>query len=81
MDPVSPAEPSPSQATLYSGTVNGFATANTDYASGLSAYPGAATKWVTSDTLVYRVTVSLQNNNAAQGLSSTADFTWEAQNQ
>ena len=70
-----------SQATLYSGTVNGFATANNNYANGLVAFPGAATKWVTNDTLVYRVTVSLQNNNAAQGLNSTAGFTWEARNQ
>ncbi len=28
----------------------------------------------------YRITVTLQDDNAAQGKTATADFVWEAQN-
>jgi predicted ribosomally synthesized peptide with SipW-like signal peptide len=70
-----------SGATIYSGTIQGFKNANNTYANGLSAYPGAQTKWSTNDTLVYRFTVTLQNAFGAQGLTSTTAFTWEARNQ
>jgi predicted ribosomally synthesized peptide with SipW-like signal peptide len=76
-----------SQATIYSGTLGGFATAKSSYANGVSAYPGAATKWVTNDALVYRFTLTLQDDNNANGgaggaLSSGSHaFTWEARNQ
>ena len=70
-----------SQSTIYSGTVQGFKNANTTYTNGLSAFPGAQTKWSTNDTLVYRFTVTLQNAYGAQGLTSAATLTWEARNQ
>jgi hypothetical protein len=70
-----------SGSTIYSGTVQGFKNANNTYANGLSAYPGAQTKWNTNDTLVYRFTVTLQNTFGAQGLTSTTALTWEARNQ
>lgn len=69
------------ESTIYSGTVQGFKNSNNTYANGAAAYPGSQTKWIQNDTLVYRFTVSLQNNTGAQGLTSTTSFTWEARNQ
>lgn len=70
------------ESTIFNGTLNGFKTADTSFANGISAFPGAATKWATNDSVVFRFTISLQNAAyGAQGLSSTAGFTWEAQNQ
>jgi predicted ribosomally synthesized peptide with SipW-like signal peptide len=70
-----------SESTIYSGTVQGFKNSNNSYANGVAANPGAQTKWIQNDTLVYRFTVTLQNNTGAQGLTSTTGFTWEARNQ
>lgn len=70
------------QSTIFNGTLDGFKTGNTNFANGISAFPGAASKWTTNDSVVYRFTISLQNAAyGAQGLTSTAGFTWEAQNQ
>ena len=69
------------ESTIYSGTMQGFTTSNSTYASGVSANPGLQTRWNQNDTLVYRFTVSLQNATGAQGLTSTTSFTWEARNQ
>jgi predicted ribosomally synthesized peptide with SipW-like signal peptide len=70
-----------SQSTIYSGTVQGFKNASNAYGNGVGAYPGAQTQWNQNDTLVYRFTVTLQNNTGAQGLTSTTSYTWEARNQ
>ena len=70
-----------SASTIYSGTVQGFKNSSNAYGNGVSAYPGAQTQWNQNDTLVYRFTVTLQNNTGAQGLTSTTSFTWEARNQ
>jgi predicted ribosomally synthesized peptide with SipW-like signal peptide len=75
-----------SEATLYSGTLSGFASAHGSYADGVGAYPGSQSAWNETDTLVYRFTLSLQDDNAANGgatpLSTGAHaFTWEARNQ
>ena len=70
-----------SESTIYSGTVQGFKNTNGSYATGINANPGAQTKWNQNDTLVYRFTVTLQNNTGAQGLTSTTGLTWEARNQ
>jgi predicted ribosomally synthesized peptide with SipW-like signal peptide len=70
------------QSTIFTGTLDAFKTNNTNFANGISSFPGAATKWTTSDSVVYRFTISVQNAAyGAQGLTSTAGFTWEAQNQ
>jgi hypothetical protein len=61
--------------------VQGFKNANNGFANGVGANPGAQTGWNQNDTLVYRFTVTLQNNTGAQGLTSTTSFTWEARNQ
>lgn len=64
-----------SDSTLYSGTLAAFGSANTNYATGLGGYPGATNPTTKS----YRITVALQDDNAAQGKNATATLTWEAQ--
>jgi predicted ribosomally synthesized peptide with SipW-like signal peptide len=69
-------------SNIWTGTLQAFAAAHNAYANGIVAYPGAQTQWNQNDTLVYRFTLTLQNNNNAQGLSTGLhSFTWEAQNQ
>lgn len=63
-------------STLHNGTLAAFASANTNYGNGLGGFSGATNPTTKS----YRITVTLQNNNTAQGLNATATFTWEAQN-
>lgn len=76
-----------SQATVYTGTLANFASTKNSFANGVSAFPGSQTQWNNGDTLVYRITLTLQDNNSANGGSSgplstgTHAFTWEAQNQ
>ncbi|NNF65507.1 MAG: hypothetical protein HKN07_14790 [Acidimicrobiia bacterium] len=62
-------------STIFNNTLENYATVHTDWASGLDVYTATATPQ--SRTL--RITVDVQNNPAAQNLSSTATFTWEAQ--
>jgi hypothetical protein len=76
-----------SQATIYSGTLANFASTKSSYANGVSAYPASQTSWGNGDSLVYRFTLTLQDNNSANGGGSGAlstgshSFTWEARNQ
>ncbi|HEX8855053.1 MAG TPA: TasA family protein [Thermoleophilaceae bacterium] len=71
-----------SGATAWSGTLAQFAAAKNSYANGLSFNPGGSTKWATSDSVVYRVSLSLQDTNSAKGASTGAhSFVWEARNQ
>lgn len=64
---------------VYSGTLSSFASTYASYSSGL-VDPQA---WNRNDAHVYKFTIALPSGapSAAQGLSSTATFTWEAQNQ
>lgn len=66
-----------STASLYSGTLANFSATHTDFASGLGSWSPAASP----ETMTYHFVVTLQDNNAAQGLNASATFTWEAQNQ
>jgi hypothetical protein len=71
-----------SEATIFpTGSLQAFKTARNGWANGISAFPGAQTAWNAGDSLVYRVTVQLQNTFAAEGLTGLVDLTWEAQNQ
>ena len=76
-----------SQATVYNGTLSAFATAHNSYATGSSVYPGIQGVWNPNDTLVYRFTLTMQDNNNANGQGAGAmqsgshSFTWEARNQ
>ena len=69
--------------SLSTNTLSGFSAAHNSWANGLADYPGTvATSWSPGDAVVYRFTVTLQNNNAAAGQASGGHaFTWEAQNQ
>ena len=76
-----------SGGTVYNGTLTGFATTYNSYANGASVYPGSQTAWNANDTAVFRFTVSMQDNNSANGQGAGAmqsgshSFTWEARNQ
>jgi type II secretory pathway pseudopilin PulG len=65
-----------SSSTLQSDTLAAFGTANTDYGNGLGGFTGATNPTTKS----YRIVVTLQDDNAAQGLTASSTFTWEAQN-
>jgi predicted ribosomally synthesized peptide with SipW-like signal peptide len=63
---------------IYSGNLSGFPGS---YATGLvDPTSGSPETWSTSEAHAYRFVVSVQNDASAQGLSSTASFTWEARN-
>jgi hypothetical protein len=66
-------------STLSAGgaTLATFASAHTDFGSGVSSWAptGAA-----PEARSYRVTYTLQDTNSAMGKSAAATFTWEAQN-
>jgi predicted ribosomally synthesized peptide with SipW-like signal peptide len=70
------------QSTIFNGTLSTFAATKNSYANGILAFPGSQTAWAQNDTLVYRFTLGVQDDNAAQGASSGLHtFTWEARNQ
>lgn len=68
-------------AAIFDADLNTFPTS---YAAGVADNPGAATKWVNTDAVVYRVTATLKSNapDTAQG-DTTGSHTirWEARNQ
>ena len=71
---------------IYTGTLKGFADTHNSYATALADNPGSATKWATNDSVVYQFTLTVQDNNAANGVTSALatgahSFTWEARNQ
>jgi hypothetical protein len=68
---------------MYSGTLANLASTYTNFANGLVDAPGSPQTWSSATAHSYMLTVSLPAGapSAAQGLSSTATFTWEAQNQ
>jgi hypothetical protein len=75
-------------ATDYLGSGNGviyqgsLASFPASYATAI-VDPKAATPetWTTSENHWYKFQISVDDNNAAQGLSGGASFTWEARNQ
>jgi camelysin-like metallo-endopeptidase len=75
-----------SESTVYTGTLGAFATAKNSYANGVAAFPASQTQWNQTDTLVYRFTLTLQDDNNANGgagplSSGNHTFTFEARNQ
>ena len=63
---------------IYSGTLESFPDNwNTGVVDPTSGSPES---WGTDEVHVYRVEVTLQNNIAAEALSATQTFTWEARN-
>ena len=64
---------------IYSGTLQAWAD---DYTTGLvDPYATSPETWTNNEVHVYKFTVTLQNNNSAQGLNATQTFTWESRNQ
>jgi len=59
---------------IYKGPLGSF---GTNYATG-TADPQPS--WSNGDSAVYQITITVQNNNLAQGLSATQDFSFEAHN-
>lgn len=62
---------------IYNSTLQGFADT---YAAGVQDPPGTAEVWSNNESHVYKLEVTLQDNNSAQGLNATQTFTWEARN-
>jgi len=58
---------------VYNGNLSAFAST---WGTGLVD----PTSWNQNDAHSYKFVVTVQDNNSAQGLSSTASFTWEARN-
>jgi hypothetical protein len=59
--------------TLYSGTLAAFGAARNSYATGLTTWDPVAGP----DTRTFRFVLTVQNNPAAEALSSTFGFSWE----
>jgi predicted ribosomally synthesized peptide with SipW-like signal peptide len=69
-------------APLFSGTLQSFRAAHTGWADGLVDNPGSTTKWSQGNTVTYRVQLTLQDDNNAQGkVTGTHRLVWEARNQ
>ncbi len=62
-------------ATVFSGTLAGFADAHTNFANGLQAWAPAGGL----ESRTYMFTVSLQDDNGAQGKTAAANIIWETQ--
>ena len=63
--------------TPFTGTLASFVAAHTNFTNGIAGWSPAANP----ESKTYRFTLTLQDNNLAQGLNATGTFTWEAQNQ
>ena len=64
---------------VYDGTLQGYPDS---YAAGLVDPPsGGPESWTTGESHVYKLEISLRHNLAAQGLTASQQFTWEARNQ
>jgi hypothetical protein len=68
-----------SGATVYTGTLAGFGSSATGFASGLGTWAPTGSG---SDTRVFQFTYTVDpaTPNSAQGGSAAIGFTWEAQN-
>jgi len=69
-------------SAIYNGTLANFSGTYTNFTNGLALKNTnqASLTWTNGNAVVYQFQISLNNDNNAQGLSSTATFTWEAQN-
>jgi predicted ribosomally synthesized peptide with SipW-like signal peptide len=67
------------QGVIYQGPLSGFPAG---YAAGIvDPVVGSPETWTDPESHTYRFEVTVANDNAAQGQSATASFTWEARNQ
>ena len=66
---------------IYNGNLSSYPSS---YAAGITDPDngtGGTESWTSSEAHAYKLEVTLQDNNAAQGQSASASFTWEARNQ
>jgi predicted ribosomally synthesized peptide with SipW-like signal peptide len=69
-------------APLFSGTLAAFRAAHSGWANGLVDNPGSTTEWSQGNAVTYRVQLTLQDDNDAQGkVTGTHRLMWEARNQ
>jgi predicted ribosomally synthesized peptide with SipW-like signal peptide len=69
-------------AALFTGTLASFRAAHSGWANGLADNPGSTTKWAQGNAVTYRVQLTLQDDNNAQGkVTGTHRLMWEARNQ
>ena len=62
-----------SSGTLYTGTLDAFATARTSYANGVSTWDPVGSP----ETRTFRFVLTVQDNTAAAGKTTTFGFSWE----
>ena len=60
-------------ANVYTGTLSGFASSHGTYAAGVSTWDPVGSP----ETRTFRFRVSVQDNAAAEGLTSTFGFSWD----
>jgi hypothetical protein len=66
---------------LYTGTLAAFQTAHANATAGLTYSPNGTGPWTDGDSVVYRVTLTLQNTVRQPGedFSGTHTYTWQAE--
>ncbi len=64
-----------STATIYTGELDEFSAAHSSFATGAGSWNPAASP----QTITYRITTTVRDDQAVQGLNASATFTWEAQ--
>jgi hypothetical protein len=60
-------------ANVYTGTLSAFASSHANYAAGLSTWDPVGSPEIRT----FRFRISVQDNAAAEGLTSTFGFSWE----
>jgi hypothetical protein len=66
---------------LYNGTLSAFNSSHSSFTNGLTDTDNGTTEvWQNPESHVYKIRVTVSDNNSAQGLNATETFTWEAQN-
>jgi predicted ribosomally synthesized peptide with SipW-like signal peptide len=69
-------------APIFNGTLDGFRAGHSSWANGLADNPGSTSEWAQGDEVTYRVQLTVQDDNDAQGkVTGTHRLMWEARNQ
>ena len=67
---------------LFTGTLQTFQATHNSWANGLADNPGSGSAWSQGNAVTYRVQLTLQDDNDAQGkVTGTHRLMWEARNQ
>lgn len=69
-------------AALFDGSLASFGTTHSGWGDGLADLPQGETEWTSGDSVVYRVTATLDPEATLQGATTGSHaITWEAQSQ